>query len=233
MSQEINEALLEGESANSWTPGSWANITGADDEWQPDIEPPHINDYAAFKKHKHYGKYFRPYRYTPFPAVMYHAVLGQTEVKSKEEVIELGPEWSRFIPIWTHQIKGTKTVRTQDEVDSLGAGWTPCDFDQSTKHWTARKDMTGKSSPTKSETQRLAEVVAQSLSAKQGPIDATAIAAIVSAVMAATQPKPVEAVSEVVGDDIERDAMFELAEKNGVKLDKRWGNDRIKKELGL
>src|ERR1700757_4252043 len=139
MSNEINEALLEGESANNWTPGSWANTSvTSEDDWQPDIDPPRINDYAAFKKHKHYGKYFRPYRYTPFPATVYHPTLGKTDVKSKEEVIELGPQWTRFVPVWNHQIKGTKTVRTQDEVDALGAGWSPCEFDQESKKWVAK-----------------------------------------------------------------------------------------------
>jgi hypothetical protein len=206
---EINEALLEGISANDWTPGSWATVSNPDDdEWQPDIEPPHINDYAAFKKHKHYGKYFRPYRYQPFPAWIYHKTLEPRLVKSKEEVLALGPEWSP-IP--------NKT----------------------------RVDMTGKSSPVKSETQRLAEVVSQAVATRQGTgsqIDATAIASIVAAVLAATQGAPKEATSTSQDDviiasdpaaDVERDALLELAEKEGVKVDKRWGNDRIKKELGL
>lgn len=217
---EINEALLEGTSANNWTPGAWANtpVIG-EDEWQPDIEPPHVNDYAAFKKHKHYGKYFRPYRYTPFPAWMYHKTKEAKIVSSKDEVLALGPEWS---PI-PNKI---------------------------------RVDMTGKSHPVKSETQRLAETVALALANKQGSgsIDATAIASIVAAVMAATgQSKPAEnmteqrfkeTIADVAGDaievgaeidptDIERNALIELAEKEGIKIDKRWGNDRIKKELGI
>jgi hypothetical protein len=212
-----NEALNEGTSANNWTPGAWANTPNyAEDEWQPDIEPPHINDYAAFKKHKHYGQYFRPYRYHAFPAWVYHKTEEPKIVKTKEEVLALGPDWS---PIPNKP----------------------------------RIDMTGKSQPVKSETQRLAEVVAQALAVKQtgaGGIDATAIAAVVAAVMAATQAQakpaipedkmviePVEDVAPEIhaeGDSsIERAALIELSEKDGVKIDKRWGNDRIKKELGL
>lgn len=218
MSEEINEAILEGIHVDKWTPGGWVDsgVTG-EDEWQPDIDPPHINDYAGFKKHKHYGKYFRAYRYTPFPAWIYHKTLEPKLVKSKEEVLALGSEWSP----------------------------TPNK---------PRIDMTGKSLPVKSETQRLAEVVAQALAAKQpssGGIDANAIAAVVAAVMAATQAqsvvkqaipedKPIAVSSE--GDevaavhveaDIERAALIELAENNKVNIDKRWNNDRIKKELGL
>lgn len=203
MSEEINEALLEGESANNWTPGAWANTpTVSEDEWQPDIEPPHINDYAAFKKHKHYGKYFRPYRYTPFPAWVYHKTLEPKLVKNKEEVLALGAEWS---PIPNKP----------------------------------RIDMTGKSSPVKSETQRLAEAVTAGLANKgSAPVDPTAIAAIVAAVMAATQgtpakvtnPEPVKASPD---ENMERNALLELAEKEGVKIDKRWSNARIKTELGL
>jgi hypothetical protein len=225
---EINEALTEGISANNWTPGAWANTPNySEDEWQPDIEPPHINDYAAFKKHKHYGQYFRPYRYHAFPAWVYHKTEEPKIVKSKEEVLALGPDWS---PIPNKP----------------------------------RIDMTGKSQPVKSETQRLAEVVAQALAVKQpgaGGIDATAIAAVVAAVMAATaqQQKPASATKSIaeaspdtsgtdglrafvetpideenpVDGSIERKALIELAEKEGIKIDKRWANDRIKKELGL
>lgn len=212
----------EGQSANNWTPGAWANTPNLDgEEWQPDIEPPHINDYAAFKKHKHYGKYFRPYRYTPFPAWMYHATHEPKLVKSRDDVLALGPEWSP----------------------------TPNK---------PRIDMTGKSLPVKSETQRLAEAVAQALAVKttgsSGGIDATAIAAVVAAVMAAmpqnqsaaavapispSQDDMIDLASDMLassstaGDDIERAAMIELADKNNIKIDKRWSSDRIKKELGL
>lgn len=207
------EIAGEGVSANNWTPGAWANTPNyADEEWQPDIEPPHINDYAAFKKHKHYGKYFRPYRYTPFPAWMYHATEEPKLVQTKEQVLALGAEWSP----------------------------TPNK---------PRIDMTGKSLPVKSETQRLAEVVAQALASKQtgsGNIDATTIAGIVAAVMAALpQQQPVQAAPQPDTQDevetekldpaavIERKAMLELAEKDSIKIDGRWSNARIKKELGL
>jgi len=259
------EIAGEGQSANNWTPGTWANDVPAGEEWQPDIEPPRINDYAAFKKHKHYGKYFRPYRYTPFPALVYHLKLGEKHVKTREEAIALGSSWTPFIPVWDHDVLGRKTIKTDQERAELGLGWTPAKFDQSSHKWIRLIDMTGKSLPVKSETQRLAEVVAQALASKEtgsGGIDATAIAAVVAAVMAATQAqKPVEAaplkVTPIEGEikegdvitgedrlgdgaivvhvesDIERAALIELAEKNEVKIDKRWGNDRIKKELGL
>lgn len=222
------EIANEGESANNWSPGAWTNAPPtSDDEWQPDIEPPHIPDYSAFKKHKHYRQYFRPYRYVPFPAWMYHATQEPKIVKSAEEVQKLGPDWSRE-PI----------VR--------------------------KIDMTGKSLPVKSETQRLAEVVAQALAAKQGtaPIDANAIAAVVTAVMAAIQPSqkpakvaapdpealmpdasdglhafvenpPAEDEKSPEHDGIERKALLELAEKEGVKVDGRWSNKRLKEALGI
>jgi hypothetical protein len=210
-----NEAINEGTSANNWAPGAWVKTPNyAEDEWQPDIEPPHINDYAAFKKHKHYGQYFRTYRYIAFPAWLYHKMLEPKIVKTEEEVLALGPDWS---PVPNKP----------------------------------RIDMTGKSSPVKSETQRLAEVVAQALAAKQpgsGGIDATAIAAVVAAVMAAMAPQKAAAAETAIepdapevelleaaatGESIERAALIELAETNNVKVDKRWSNDRIKKELGL
>ena len=44
--------------------------------------------------------------------------------------------------------------------------------------------------------------------------------------------KPAELEAEP-DNDIERQALLELAEKNGVTIDGRWGNKRLKKELGL
>lgn len=255
----------EGQSANNWTPGAWTITPNlSDEEWQPDIDPPRINDYAAFKKHKHYGKYFRPYRRVAFPAFVYHQANGEKLVNTREEVLALGPAWTPFIPIWDHATLGRKVIKSEQERDDLGLGWTPAMFDPSDSKWHKRIVMSGKSHPVKSETQRLAEVVAQALAVKEGSggIDATAIAAVVAAVMAATQTHkpaevaslkiaPIEAeikaddvitVDDRLGDgatvvhvegDVERAALIELAEKDGVKIDKRWGNDRIKKELGL
>lgn len=205
------EIANDGQSANNWQPGAWTNTPAtSDEEYQPEFEPPHINDYAAFKKHKHYKQYFRPYRYQPFPAWMYHPTQEPRIVKSKDEVIALGQEWSP----------------------------------QPLKR---RADMTGKSLPVKSETQRLAEVVAQALASQQGnkPVDSNAIAAIVAAVVAAiprgADTAPVSPgksevapeTPEVPSEDDERKALLELAEKEGVKTDKRWSNARLKKELGL
>ena len=121
------EIAGEGTHADAPIPGTWMDGTDPSaEEFQPDIEPPHIPDYAAFKKHKHYRQYFRPYRYQPFPAFMYHPTLGEKIVKSKDEVAALGPEWSP----------------------------TPIK---------PRVDMTGKSLPVKSDTQRLAETIAATM----------------------------------------------------------------------
>lgn len=242
------EIANEGQSCNNWNPGAWTNGPAGEEEFQPEIEAPHINDYAAFKKHKTYGKYFKPYRYQPFPAVMYHQNLGSTTVKTKEEVMELGPEWTKFVPVYYHPLKGKKVIRNQDELEALGPGWAPGIFDTDRK-WIAGREMANKSLPVKSETQRLAEVVAQAMGKQQqsGTIDPTAIAAIVAAVMAATSKQeaaPAKVSKQVAetapaeaalapDEATERAALIELADKDGVKIDKRWGNDRIKEALGL
>jgi Glu-tRNA(Gln) amidotransferase subunit E-like FAD-binding protein len=202
------EIANEGQSANNWQPGVWTNAPStADEEYQPDIEPPHVNDYGAFKKHKHYRQYFRPYRYIPFPARMYHPTLDVKVVNSKEEVIALGPEWSPVPPA------------------------------------VKRIDMTGKSLPVKSETQKLSEaLVAGLLQQKQGnAADPNAIAATVAAVMAAinaqNQPKALTAENLMPAAepqaDTERDALLALAHEKGLKVDGRWSNARLKSELGL
>ena len=93
------EIAGEGQSCNNWVPGAWTNAPAvSEDEYQPDIEPPHIPDYAMLKKHKHYRQYFRPYRYHPFPAFMYGPNGAEKIVKTREEVIALGPDWSPTPP---------------------------------------------------------------------------------------------------------------------------------------
>lgn len=207
----------EGIHVDQWRAPEWMDTPDVSaEEWQPDIEPPHINDYSSFKKHKHYRQYFRPYRYVPWPAFMYHPTLGEKVVKSKDEAIALGPEWS-----------GTPPAKK-------------------------RIDMAGKSLPVKSDTQRLAEVVAQALGPKQGAtVDTNMIGAIVAAVMAAmkadqAQPAPA-ATAEIdpetlippldgkveIDESIERKALLELAEKEGIKVDRRLSNQKIKEALGL
>ena len=231
MSTEINEALLEGTSCNDWAPGAWTNAPAVlDEEYQPDIEPPHVNDYAAFKKHKHYRQYFRPYRYMPFPAWMYHATLepklievrdrtGAIDAEAcRQAVLKLGPEWRR---------------------------------EPYPKHQAQARNMTGKALPVKSQTEMLGEIVAKSITANAGgqTNPEALIAATVAAVMAAmnkAQSEPVarEGLREFLetpseedrgpqADSIERQALLELAEKEGIKVDGRWSNDRIKKAVGL
>jgi hypothetical protein len=199
------EIAGEGESANNWAPGAWTNAPATEDEYQPDIEPPHVNDYAAFKKHKHYRQYFRPYRYHPFPAFLYHPTLGEKIVKTKEEVFALGPEWSP-IPI------------------------------------RPRVDMTGKSLPVKNDTQRLTEALVAGMAGKKDAGDPATIAAIVAAVVgamqqpqkAAQEPEPAALTPDTqVSSETERTALLELADKEGIKVDGRWSNERLKKELGL
>lgn len=221
----------EGLSANNWAPGEWTNAaSSADEEWQPDIDPPHINDYAAFKKHKHYKQYFRPYRYIPFPAWMYHATHEPKIVKTKEEVIALGPEWS--------------PTPKKPRVDMTG------------------KSLPVKTDTQRLTEALVAGLVKQpGAAAAGGGVDAASIAAIVAAVMAAMpqqhavaapvaldpakmMPTDVEGLRQFVEspkdddgspqrDSIERKALLELAEKEGIKIDGRWSSERIKKELGL
>lgn len=226
----------EGQSCNNWNPGAWTNAPiMSEDEYQPDIEPPHINDYSAFKKSKQYGKYFRPYRYSPFPAWLYHP--------TQEPKL-----------IVAYDITGKVDVaRCTEMVRTLGPDWSPTPFKRP-------MDMTGKSLPVKSDTQRLTEALVAGLTDKKAtggaPVDANAIAAIVAATVAAmnqaTAPavRPVAAVPVVEPDppnpeqvpeheppapehDVERTALLELAEKEGIKIDLRWGNKRLKEALGL
>src|SRR6185437_3072235 len=226
--EELNEALLEGESVNNWSPGAWTNAAPlGEEEYQPDMEPPHVNDYAAFKKHKHYRQYFRPYRYLPFPAWVYHETL-------QPKLIEIRGKDGRIDP-----------EACAAAVTKLGPGWRREPYP---RHQAQSNNMTGKTLPVKSQTEQLGEIVARSIAARpsSASIDANAIAAVVAAVMAAmnggqsaaqaAEPAAEPIVREDLShgkDDIERKALLELAEKEGIRIDRRWSSERIKKELGL
>lgn len=190
------EIANEGLSVNNWEPGAWTNSPALNgEEFQPELEPPHINDYAMLKKHKHYKQYFRPYRYQPFPAILYHPTLGQKIVASKEEVVALGPEWS------------------------------PTPFRMPI-------DMTGKSLPVKSDTQRLTEALVAGLANKPG-FDANSIASIVAATVTALQLPGTLRQAPAADDAEERTTLLQLALEKGVKVDGRWSNKRLKEVLGL
>lgn len=213
------EIANEGFSVDKHNPGAWMDEVPTDDEWQPDMEPAHINDYAAFKKNKWYGQYFNgrnQRKKIPFPALMHHAVHESRLCQNKEQALALGPEW------------GPEPHKP-------------------------RVDMTGKSIPVKSETQRLAEVIAAT---KNGGDSSSALflellhkqaaehqaqmakmeqrmTAVISAAEGASPVSREASVEATIDDNVERDALLELAEKEGVKVDGRWSSARIKKELGL
>lgn len=261
------EIAGEGTHADAPIPGWMTSVEESDLEWQPPLDPPHINDYAAFKTHKRWGKYFRPWRYQAFPAFMYHMQLGSKVVKNKEEALALGPEWTSYVPIWFHPMHGRKVVTSKElfltregnHVVELSPGWAPGKFSETAKVWEAGRDMGAKSLPVKSDTQRLTEALVAGLTDKKADADPASIAAIVAAVMAAVQGQgiiknkgdigPVEIQLDdgtivrggndpedgdvKLAQSLERSALLELAEKEGVKVDGRWSNERLKKELGL
>jgi hypothetical protein len=226
------EIANEGSSANNWAPGDWTIAPSvSDEEYQPDLDPPHINDYAAFKKHKHYRQYFRPYRYVPFPAWMYHSKHEPKIVKTRDEVLALGPEWSPT-PLKLRVDMTGKSLPVKNDTQKL----------------------------TEALVAGLLKAPGATV-APGGAVDAASIAAIVAAVMAAMpqmqqaaaptaldpaklMPTDVEGLRQFVEspkgedehperDNIERKALLELAEKEGIKVDGRWSSQRLKKELGL
>ncbi len=251
------EIAGEGIHVDKWTPGAWADAPDTrHEEWQPEIEPPHINDYAAFKKHKHYGKYFKPYRYVPFPAVMYYLPLCNPKSAKAERAALIALAKAENVAFnsedstegirlaFPRSNPAERIVNSRDEVIALGRHWSPTPPVQSNH---TRAQMSGKSLPIKSETQRLAETIERT-AGKGAVIDPNMIGAIVAAVMAAMKPEQAAPAASLMPDaapaaavdaksdadaEIERQALIELAEKEGVKIDKRWATPKIKEALGL
>jgi hypothetical protein len=190
---------------------------------------------------------------------MYHIQLGSKVVKNKDEAMALGPEWTSYVPIWFHPMHGRKVVTSKElfltregnHVVELSPGWAPGKFSETAKVWESGRDMGAKSLPVKSHTELLTERwVSVAEKNKAGDDDSIVrmfeqFMKMQQMAMAAQQPmapakEPTPALVSQPEDGeaklnqaLERSALEELATEKGVKVDGRWSNERLKKELGL
>jgi hypothetical protein len=202
-----NDALGwgKGTDATNWQPGEWTNApSGSPDEYQPDLDPPRIPDYANLRKHKHYRQYFRPYRFAPFPAWIYnHKTRESKIVKSKEEVIEHGPDWGP-VPFDVSPNLVGKSLPVKSHAEQMNDNI---------------KLLVSQNTGGKVDANLIGGIVAAVMQAMNGGQSTSALVA-----------KPAEPKADSAE---ERGALEELAVEKGIEVDGRWSNETLKRKLGL
>lgn len=222
------EIANEGQSVNNWTPGEWVNVVPEEGDWRPSVPNKFVPSYDQLREHKHYGRYFAPHIFRPFPAWMYHPTLPSKIVKTKEEVIALGPEWATTPFAKSEPVMVGKSLPVKSEQSKLTEAISAAMLQQ-------HKQV----APGAIDPNLIAMVVAgvmQAMAKNQAPPMPTETpnketGPTVAEVLARKEPE--EDGHDITDGAVERAALIELAEKEGVKIDKRWSNDRMKEALGL
>lgn len=190
----------------------------------PDIEEPHINDYATLKKHKHYRRYFKPYIFQPYPAYIYHATQGEKLVGDAKTAAQYGVSYNKEDSHWV--CEGEWKVKPV-----VARKANPNDTGKTLVNATAQQAAMG--------TNELMAQILQQLVKGQGsvaPALATAIGDdkeyqdyLAFKKMKAQAEKPILDIDLPPVD--EKALLIEAAESRDIKIDKRWSIDKIKAEL--
>lgn len=203
---------------------SIANEGEAATEWHPGAGPAAIPDLAKMLgNHKHYGRYFAPHVFKPFPTWLYHASEPEFVVKTAKEAKEFGVVYdtddARYICSgeWkTRPVKKPKPVMD-------GAG----------KSVISSERAQGGAS---------LEIMAQILQQMKGQVAPPALNEAVKAdpdYAAFVEFKKWKAGQDVSIDEPavalsaaeEKEILLKLAEEKEIHVDKRWGLDKIKAAL--
>lgn len=221
------EIANEGEAATMWHPGAGPAPI-------PDMQ-------KMLGNHKHYGRYFAPKVFAPFPSYIYHATEGSKVVKTAKEAKEYGISYL-IDPGGNHYVS-TGEWKTypigKQKPNTSGAGKSVI---------TAERAQGGAS----------LDIMAQILQQMQkGQVAPPALNEAVKAdpdyaafvefkkwkeaqnVPAITPLKRFD-VLEIISaspmtarmpDENQKEILIDLANERGIKLDKRWGLDKIKAAL--
>lgn len=205
-----------------------------EEEYQPMIEPPHIPDYKGIEAIKKYFPQYsgRPYRTRPFPAWLYHKTQEAKLVNNPAEAAQLGATW----------------IKDEFRFECKGE-WRSKPFSAGAKPEGPGKTLTSKD---KGSTENTADLIAAAVTATLAKLNQNGAAPKVQQVLA-TDPDFEEfqrfkafkaktetptVAAEYADEDAEIDVvpdektlLIEAAAAKGIKLDKRWGLDKIKSAL--
>lgn len=198
-------------------------LTGGDEEYQPQINKPHIPNYVFLEEHPKYGKYFRHKAFQPWPSILYHKDGRTVIVKNAKEAAEFKVSY----------------LKDESRLEFKG-DWRSRPFEAPIH----QSQITGKTLVAKSggKDTGTADLIAALLAnqnraapvvdIKQDPEYAEFLK--FKAFKAGTE-KGTDKVAQKNPDEIAADekkaALLKVAEDHGIKIDKRWTLDRIEEEL--
>lgn len=206
---------------------------GAPESWTPPKKQDMYPDWSQFKSIQ---KYFGRKGFQPWPAWIYHPTETAKIVKDADEAFAHGivyrepTEDEKFRGIGaSYDFIGEQKWRTRPWKDPK---FDPLNPDTGKIYESPRPDYQRSQHDMM---RNLVEALREGGVKGGNGLDPEAIAAIVAATVKAMNPAPVEPVHaapiEVEAADQERDAWIREAEDRGVKIDKRWGVERIKAEI--
>lgn len=191
---------------------------------------PHVWDYAQLKEHPHYGQYWAPKPFSPWPAVIYNHKTGEDRiVKDAKEALDYGVGFNKNLRHpdyeWTGDWQAEPRKDQKPNIHVTGKSLV-----------TASAERVTADSMTKI-LQRLAEgkaasevspAIAEAISADKEYQDYLAF----KRAQAGVKSAPVEDGDEAQAPEPDQKAgMVKLAKEKGIHVDKRWGLDRIQAAL--
>lgn len=211
------EIANEGEAATMWHPGAGPAPI-------PDMQ-------KMLGNHKHYGRYFAPYIFRPFPSDIYHATEPKKTVKNAKEANEYGVSYvtdengANGHYLTTGEWKTYPVGKQKPNTSGAGKNVVSAERAQggaSLEVMTQILQQMQKGQSNDATTQMLAEILARLVPAAPS-------------VPPAIEPKPMEfLVTEgpsPLSDNEVKSKLIELAKENNIHVDKRWSLERIKAAL--
>lgn len=229
-----NEGVHAEKGALGVIPHDWE----PDEEYQPAIEPPHIPDYKGIKSIAQYFPQFsgRPYRIRAYPAWFYHAKHEPKLVNNPMEAAQIGATWSKteFKFDCTGEWK-SKPVKAAKATSSGPGKWLTSvkEAATNTADLIAAAVAATLAKIGNTTAPKVQEVLStdpdyalfmqfKAFKEQQALMGFPPTMDVATSVYPATRP---------LAEPSEKAQLIEAAAARGIKLDKRWGLDKIKAAL--
>lgn len=214
-----------------------ANEGEAATDWRPGAGPAAIPDMSKLLgNHKHFGRYFAPHVFRPFPAWLYHATEPERIVKTAKEAKEFGvtydTEDARYI--CAGEWKTKPVVKKKPDIHGSGKSVITAERAQGGASLEIMAQILqqmqkGNQPPAvlndavKADPDYAEFVAFKKWKEAQGP----------TADVLVGMPAGSDEIEEpaVLSDAEQKDILIKLAKERNIYIDKRWGLDRIKAAL--
>ena len=210
-------------------------------DWHPGAGPAPIPDMVKMLgNHKHYGRYFAPHVFKPFPAWIYHATESEFIVRTAKEAKEYGVIYdtddNRYVcsgewktrPVKKHKpiMDGAgKSVISSERAQGGASLEIMAQILQQMQKGTAAPPALAEA--VKADPDYAAFVEFKKWKEAQSP---TEFAAALAAAPAPTTDRLHE-IAGFISDAEQKEILIGLAKEKEIHVDKRWSLDRIKSAL--